>query len=62
MNNSPNNTILSKRKAQSSLEYAIYIAMVIIAFSAMFFLFRNYTAGRMRSAADVIGFGEQYEP
>ncbi len=53
---------MNTKKAQSFLEYAIYIAMVIAAFSAMFFFFRNYTAGRIRSGVDAIGQGEQYEP
>jgi hypothetical protein len=50
------------RKAQSLLDYAIYAAMVIAAFAAMFFFIRNYASGRMRSGADTIGLGEQYEP
>lgn len=51
-----------EKKAQSFLEYAIYIAMIAAAFGAMFFFFRNYTAARMRSGADTIGAGEQYGP
>lgn len=49
-------------KAQSLLEYSICIAMVVAAIVAMFFFFRNYTAGRIRAGADTIGHGEQYEP
>jgi len=54
--------LTNRRKGQSFLEYAIFIAMVIAAFSVMFFFFRNYTAGRIRSGADTIGYGEQYQP
>lgn len=48
-------------KAQSFLEYAVYIAMVIAAFSAMFYFFRNHTCNRIRSGIDVIGHGQQYQ-
>ncbi len=51
-----------RKKGQSLLEYSIYIAMVVAAFAAMFFFFRNYTASRIRAGADTIGQGEQYEP
>ena len=53
---------LTKNKAQSLLEYSIYIAMVAAALGAMFFFFRNYTAGRIRASADTFSQGEQYEP
>jgi hypothetical protein len=56
------NNLIRIKKAQSLLEYSIYIAMAAAAFAAMFFFFRNYTAARMRSNIDTIGLGEQYEP
>ncbi|MCM8801121.1 MAG: hypothetical protein NC912_03800 [Candidatus Omnitrophica bacterium] len=50
------------KRAQSFLEYGIMMAMVVAALVAMFFFFRNYTASRIRSGADAIAQGEQYEP
>lgn len=52
----------AKKRSQGLLEYAITIAMVVAAFAAIFFFFRNYSAGRIRAGADTIGQGEQYEP
>lgn len=56
------NISTEQKRAQSFLEYAIMMAMVVAAFAVMFIFFRNYTAGRIRSGADTIGHGEQYEP
>lgn len=62
MNNFMSNSKSGERKAQSFIEYALYIAMVVAAFAAMFYFFRAYTAGRIRSNVDSIGGGEQYQP
>ena len=51
---------ITKRNAQASIEYAIFIAMAILCFAALF-LFRNQVAGKFRTNMDAIGSGEQYD-
>ncbi|MCM8792475.1 MAG: hypothetical protein NC826_04995 [Candidatus Omnitrophica bacterium] len=53
---------MNKKKAQSILEYSFFLAAVIAAFVGIFFLFKAYTQGKFREAADAIGGGGQYVP
>lgn len=48
------------RKAQSTLEFAVLIAVVVAALLSMSVYFMRAISGRMRASSDDIG--EQYEP
>ncbi len=52
--------MLLKRRAQSTLEYALVIAVVVGALVAMQVYVKRGVQGRLKSAADDIG--EQYSP
>lgn len=47
--------MLLNRKAQSTLEYAVLIAIVVAAFLAMQIYMKRGVQGKLRSAADQIG-------
>lgn len=51
---------IRKRKAQSTLEYAIIIAVVIAGLIAMQFYIKRGQQGRLRSASD--DMGKQFDP
>lgn len=52
--------MLLNRKAQSTLEYAVIIAVVVAALIAMQAYFKRGLQGKIRTASDDIG--EQYSP
>lgn len=47
--------MLLERKAQSTLEYAVLISIVVAAFLAMQIYMKRGVQGKLRSAADQIG-------
>ncbi|MBI4355536.1 MAG: hypothetical protein HY597_03680 [Candidatus Omnitrophica bacterium] len=47
---------------QSTIEYAVLIAVVVAALLLMQRYVKGAIAQRWRSAGDVFGFGQQYEP
>ena len=49
-------------KGFSSLEYAVFIAVVILALVGMAAYFTRAISGKMRSSGDVFGYGRQYTP
>jgi len=54
--------MILRNKAQSLLEYAALIIIVLGAFLAMRVYFQRAMHERSRQSADVLGQGEQYEP
>ena len=46
----------------SSLEYAVFFAVVILALVGMTAYFTRAISGKMRSSGDVFGYGRQYTP
>jgi len=53
---------MRNKKAQSFLEYAFLIAVIVAALIGMFFYISYAVRGKYRESTDVFGQGEQYEP
>lgn len=47
---------------QSTIEYAVLIAVVVAAIVSMSVFTRRALTGRWRAAGDTFGYGRQYEP
>ncbi len=52
--------MVKKRKGQSTLEYALIIAVVVAAFIVMQYYMRRGVEGKLRESIDDIGQGGQY--
>ncbi|OGX17149.1 MAG: hypothetical protein A3K83_03725 [Omnitrophica WOR_2 bacterium RBG_13_44_8b] len=46
----------------SSLEYAVFIAIVILALVSMSAYITRAISGKIRASGDVFGYGRQYTP
>jgi hypothetical protein len=53
---------MPRNKAQSILDYAVFIIILIAVLSIMAYYVRNSLSGRFRDMADVFGSGEVYQP
>lgn len=53
---------MTRARAQSLIEYALLIAIVVVAFLGAQRLLRASVMGGWRETADAFGFGRQYEP
>ncbi len=54
--------MINIRKAFSSLEYAVLIAIIVAALLAMSVYLRRAITGRWRDVGDTFGHGRQYYP
>jgi len=54
--------MFSRRRGQSTLEYALVIACVVAALTLMQHYFKRSMAGRYKTVADDISQGEQFDP
>ena len=52
----------ASKRAISTVEYVILIAVIVAALLAMQFYLRRAVCGRIRSAGDTFGQGRQYQP
>lgn len=50
------------KKAMSTIEYAMLIAIVVAALIGMQFYLRRAVCGHWKQSGDAIGFGRQYDP
>ena len=50
------------KKGSLAIEYAVLIAIVVAALIGMQVYIKRAVCGRWRGAADVFGYGRQYEP
>lgn len=51
-----------KNKGMLSLEYAAFIAILIVALLAMSVYIRRAICGKLRDSGDTFGYGRQYSP
>jgi|YelNatPaOPRAMG01_1025707.scaffolds.fasta_scaffold03867_4 Flp pilus assembly pilin Flp len=51
-----------KKRAFSVLEYAFLLVMIVAVLVLSFHYLKQAICGRMKSSADVFGFGRQYQP
>jgi uncharacterized protein (UPF0333 family) len=51
-----------RNKGMLSLEYAILLAILVAALLGTALYMKRAICGRWRSAADVFGYGRQYQP
>jgi len=51
-----------KNKGMLSLEYAVFIVILIAALVAMAVYMRRAICGKMRESGDTFGYGRQYVP
>lgn len=53
---------LTNRKGSLTIEYAILVAIVVVALLGMQGYIRRAICGRWRASADTFGHGRQYDP
>jgi hypothetical protein len=53
---------LNNKQAQSILEYVVVILVIAAALIVIGVYYKRAVQGRYRSAGDVLGGGEQYDP
>jgi len=51
-----------RAQGQSSLEFCIGFAVILLAIVGMFFVIQGAVGGRWKQAGDTFGQGMQYEP
>ncbi|MBU3934118.1 MAG: hypothetical protein KKH11_05585 [Candidatus Omnitrophica bacterium] len=57
-----NDDCTNLRKGSLAIEYAVLVAIVVVALLGMQVYIRRALCGRWREAADTFGHGRQYEP
>jgi len=52
---------MKRKKGFLSLEYALLIAILVVALIGMSLYFQRSLSGKLREAGDSLGFGRQYK-